>query len=97
MLSASLRYPPRLIHIASETIAAAAPELGPPLLGDRSHSVIFDNSKVKALVPEFVCTTPYATGVRDIVNWYDANPDQQIVDEHLDATFDRLITATHSP
>ena len=57
--------PPGLVHIASETIAAAAPELGPPPLGDRSHSVIFDNSKVKALVPEFVCTTPYATGVRD--------------------------------
>jgi nucleoside-diphosphate-sugar epimerase len=89
--------PPRLIHIASETIAAAAPELGPPLLGDRSHSVIFDNSKVKALVPEFVCTTPYATGVRDIVNWFDANPDQQVVDDHLDATFDRLIAAAQTP
>jgi hypothetical protein len=36
--------------------------------------VIFDNSKVKALVPDFVCTTPFATGVRDIVDWYDANP-----------------------
>jgi nucleoside-diphosphate-sugar epimerase len=89
--------PPRLVHIASETIAAAAPELGPPLLGDRSHSVIFDNSKVKALVPEFVCTTRFGTGVRDIVNWYDANPDQQIVDHHLDATFDRLIAAAHTP
>ena len=89
--------PPRLVHIASETIAAAAPDLGPPLLGDRSHSVIFDNSKVKALVPEFVCTTPYATGVRDIVNWFDANPDQQVVDHHLDATFDRLIAAAQTP
>jgi nucleoside-diphosphate-sugar epimerase len=88
--------PPRLVHIASDTIAAAAPELGPPLLGDRSHSVIFDNSKVKALVPEFVCTTPYATGVREVVSWYDANPDQQIVDHDLDATFDRLIAAADS-
>jgi nucleoside-diphosphate-sugar epimerase len=89
--------PPRLVHIASETIAAAAPELGPPLLGDRSHSVIFDNSKVKALVPEFVCTTPYATGVREILAWFDANPGQQIVDDDLDATFDRLIAAAQTP
>ena len=89
--------PPRLVHIASETIAAAAPEFGPPLLGDRSHSVIFDNSKVKALVPEFVCTTPDATGVRDIVNWFDANPAQRIVDHDLDATFDRLIAAAQTP
>jgi nucleoside-diphosphate-sugar epimerase len=89
--------PPRLVHIASETIAAGAPDLGPSLLGDRSHSVIFDNSKVKALVPEFVCTTRFATGVRDVVDWYDANPDQQIVDHDLDATFDRLIAAAQTP
>lgn len=54
-------------------------------------------SKIKALVPEFVCSTPFATGVRDTVNWYDANPDQQIVDPNLDATFDHLIAATHPP
>ena len=88
--------PARLVHIASETIAAAAPELGPSLLGDRSHSVIFDNTKVKALVPDFVCTTPIATGVREILNWYDANPNQQIIDHDLDATFDRLIAAAQA-
>lgn len=88
--------PPRLVHIASETIAAAAPELGPPLLGDRAHSVIFDNGKVKALVPQFVCTTPFATGVREILSWFDANPDQQIIDENLDATFDLLIAAAQT-
>ena len=88
--------PPRLVHIASETISASMPDLGPSLLGDRSHSVIFDNSKVKALVPDFVCTTPFATGVRDIMNWYDANRDQQTVDDDLDATFDRLIAASQT-
>lgn len=85
--------PPRLVHIASDTIAAAAPQLGPPLLGDRSHSLMFDNSKVKALVPQFACTTPFAVGVREVVSWFDANPDQQIADEKLDAIFDRLIAA----
>lgn len=84
---------PQLVHIASDTIAAAAPDLGPSLLGDKSHSVIFDNSKVKALVPEFICTVPLALGVRQILNWFDSNPDQQIVDEGLNATFDQLIAA----
>jgi len=82
---------PQLVHIASDTIAAAAPELGPSLLGDKSHSVVFDNGKVKALVPEFTCTVPFALGARQILNWFDANPDQQIVNEGLDATFDQLI------
>ena len=82
---------PQLVHIASETIAAASPEVGASLLGDKSHSVFFDNSKVKALVPEFICTVPFALGARQILNWFDTNPDQQIVDEGLNATFDQLI------
>ena len=85
---------PRLVHIASDTIAALAPDLGPGLLGDKSHSVIFDNSKVRALVPEFICTVPFALGARQVIGWYDANPDQQVVDQRLSATFDQLISAT---
>ncbi|HYO18069.1 MAG TPA: NAD-dependent epimerase/dehydratase family protein, partial [Dermatophilaceae bacterium] len=88
---------PRLVHIASDTIAAVAPDLGPSLLGDKSHSVIFDNSKVKALVPEFVCAVPFARGARQVIGWYDANPDQQVVDPRLSATVDRLIAAAASP
>jgi nucleoside-diphosphate-sugar epimerase len=82
---------PHLVHIASDTIAAIAPDLGPPLLGDKSHSVIFDNSKLKALVPEFICTVPFARGAAQILDWYDAHPAQQVVDEGLNATFDQLI------
>lgn len=85
---------PRLVHIASDTIAALAPDLGPGLLGDKSHSVIFDNSKVRALVPEFICTVPFALGARQVIGWYDANPDQQVVDQRLSTTFDQLISAT---
>jgi nucleoside-diphosphate-sugar epimerase len=87
---------PQLVHVASDTIAAAAPELGPSLLGDKSHSMIFDNSKVKALVPEFICTVPLALGARQILSWFDANPDEQMVDEGLDATFDQLIAAARA-
>jgi nucleoside-diphosphate-sugar epimerase len=84
---------PQLVHIASDTIAAAAPDIGPSLLGDKSHSVVFDNSKVKALVPEFICTVPFALGARQVLSWFDANPDQRLVDERLSTTFDHLIAA----
>jgi nucleoside-diphosphate-sugar epimerase len=84
---------PQLVHVASETIAAAAPDVGPSLLGDKSHSVVFDNSKVKALVPEFICTVPFALGARQVLSWYDSNPDEQVVDEGLNTTFDQLIQA----
>ena len=84
---------PQLVHIPSDTIAAAAPDVGPSLLGDKSHSVFFDNSKVKALVPDFVCTVSLALGARQVLSWFDSNPDQQIVDGQLSATFDQLISA----
>jgi nucleoside-diphosphate-sugar epimerase len=87
---------PRLVHIASDTIAAAAPDLGPSLLGDKSHSVVFDNSKVKALVPEFICTVPLTLGARQVLNWFDSHPAQQLVDERLSATFDQLIAAART-
>jgi len=82
---------PRIVHVTSDAMAAANPEWSGGLLGDRSHSVIFDNSKVKALVPDFVCTTPVALGFRQAMAWYDAHPDHQVVDAELNATLDTLI------
>lgn len=93
-MGAAAGVEPRLVHVASETIAAADPQLGPPLLGDKTHSVIFDNSKVKDLVPDYVATIPFATGAREILDWYDTHPEHQIVNTELDATFDKLIAAT---
>lgn len=87
---------PELVHVASETIAAHLPDLGPQLLGDKSHSVIFDNSKVKSLVPGFVCTTPFAFGAREILAWYDADPNRRRVDSELDEGFDRIIAAARA-
>jgi nucleoside-diphosphate-sugar epimerase len=49
---------PRLVHVASETIATVDPEWGPSLLGDKSHSVVFDNTKIKDLVPGWTATIP---------------------------------------
>ncbi len=84
---------PRLVHVATDTIIAAEPGLEGALLGDKAHSVIFDNSKVKALVPDYVATIPFATGARQIVDWYDAHPERQTVNEELNATFDKLVAA----
>jgi nucleoside-diphosphate-sugar epimerase len=81
---------PDLVHVASETIAAHSPELGCNLLGDRSHSVIFDNTKIKSLVPDYTATIPFADGAREIVRWYDANPGLQVVDRSYMDLSDRL-------
>ncbi|MBD1592805.1 NAD-dependent epimerase/dehydratase family protein [Arthrobacter sp. S1_S22] len=82
---------PELVHVSSETIAAHSAELGANLLGDRSHSVVFDNTKIKSLVPGYRATIPFADGARQIVQWFDANPQLQTVDQDYMALSDRLI------
>jgi nucleoside-diphosphate-sugar epimerase len=81
---------PDFVHVASEAIAAFAPDLGPGLLGDKAHSVVFDSGKVTALVPEFRTTITFDEGARRIVEYYDAHPDEQKADADLDAMFDRI-------
>jgi nucleoside-diphosphate-sugar epimerase len=82
-----------IVHVPSDTIARVDAEMGASLLGDRTHSVIFDNTKVKALVPDYVATIPFATGAREIVEWFDADPIRRVIDTAADATLDELISA----
>jgi hypothetical protein len=59
-------------------------------LGDRSHSVVFDNTKIKSLVPGYTATIPFADGAREIVDWYDNHPELQVVDQQFMDLSDRL-------
>jgi hypothetical protein len=66
------------------------PEWGAALLGDKANSSVFDNSKVRSLVPWYRPRTPYRHGAREVIAWFEANPDAQVVDERLDALMDEL-------
>ncbi len=91
MLGSALGVSPILKHVASETIASAIPEWGPGLLGDKAHSVIFDNSKLRSVVPDFNPTTTFAQGAREIVDWYDAAEHRRHVDAGLNKKLDALL------
>lgn len=81
---------PDLFHVSSETIAAHSAEHGPGLLGDKSHSVVFDNSKIKSLVPGYRAEIPFADGAREIVRWHDEHPDLRCVDQNFMELTDKL-------
>jgi nucleoside-diphosphate-sugar epimerase len=83
----------RIVHIASDFIAACMPDMTGTLLGDKSLSAVFDTSKIKRLVPDFATRTPYAEGIRRTVAWFDADPARQLVDAEMDARWDRLIAS----
>jgi nucleoside-diphosphate-sugar epimerase len=81
---------PVLVHLPSAAVALADEQLGAGWLGDKAHSMIFDNSKIRRLVPEFDPAIPFADGAKDIVDWYDEDPARQVVDPAFDALQDRL-------
>ncbi len=84
---------PKLVHIASDFLAACDPEMLGALIGDKAHSVIFDNSKIRSVVPDYKATTRFADGIRRTIAWFDANPARQLVDEAMDAQWDKIISA----
>lgn len=82
---------PRLVHVASDTIAEVEPDWGPGLLGDKSHSMIFDNTKIKAAAPDWVATIPFEQGAREMVAWHDEDPARREIDARADKVIDTLI------
>jgi nucleoside-diphosphate-sugar epimerase len=90
-LAAAAGVTARLVHVPSDAIAAADPEWGAGLLGDKAHSMVFDNSKLRSVVPGYRATIPFERGAREIVAWHDADASRQVVDARLDAVMDRLV------
>ncbi len=82
---------PKLVHVPSEVIAKYDEGIGASLLGDKAHSMIFDNSLVKSLVPDFGCKIPYAEGVKQIAAWHKANPQACKADPRIDAVFEKIL------
>jgi nucleoside-diphosphate-sugar epimerase len=81
-----------IVHVPSDAIAAADNDWGAGLLGDKAHSMVFDNSKLRTVVPDYRAVIPFEQGAREIVAWYDADPSRQQVDARLDAVMDKLVS-----
>lgn len=80
-----------LVHVPSQVIARVDPVWGASLLGDKSFSVIFDNSKIKRLVPGFQAVVPFWRGAQEIVAWYDADPARQKADAGFERQLERIL------
>ena len=92
-LAAALGVTVRLVHVPSDAIAAADPDWGAGLLGDKAHSMVFDNTKLRGIVPGWRAVIPFEQGARQIAAWYLADPARQVTDQALDAVMDKLAAA----
>ena len=89
-LAAALGVTAHLVHVPSDAIAAADPQWGAGLLGDKAHSMVFDNAKVRGLVPGWQAVIPFEQGAREIAAWHQADPARQVTDQNLNAVMDKL-------
>jgi nucleoside-diphosphate-sugar epimerase len=84
---------PVIYKIPTELICEVAPQLTGTLKGDKAHPGIFDNSKLKRFVPEFVCQKSFRTGIRESVAWMREEPSRRKVDETVNATIEKILAA----
>lgn len=80
-------------HVASEFLNSVGPgyDYEGSLTGDKSVSVVFDNSKLKRAVPEFKPVVCFAEGVRIALDYVLAHPECQKDDPEFDRWCDKVI------
>ncbi|AOZ93015.1 SDR family oxidoreductase [Paenibacillus crassostreae] len=85
------------VHVSSEFLAACSKEdYRGGLLGDKANSVVFDNSKLKRLVPEFVATTRLDQGIKQTVEYILAHSEYQMEDQEFDVWCDKVVGALNT-
>jgi nucleoside-diphosphate-sugar epimerase len=93
-LAAAAGVTAEIVHVPSDAIASVDPDWGASLLGDKSHSMIFDNAKVRGFVPGYRPSISFERGAGEIVAWFDADPARQQTDPRIDAAIEELLAAS---
>jgi len=93
-IAAAVGVQPRIVPVPTDFICRVCPELTGPLKGDKAQPAIFDNSKLRRLVPDFRCRVPFREGIRNAVAWLRAHPEHQRLDTSpVDRVMDAVLQA----
>ena len=94
IIADSLHVKLNAVHVASEFLDACSDyDFAGSLLGDKANTVVFDNSKLKRLVPGFTATVRADQGIRSTVEYVLSHPECQVEDPAFDDWCDRVIEA----
>ena len=92
---------PNIVHIPSDFLGRYDEHLRGALLGDKAHSMIFDNTKIKRFVPGFTATIPFNMGIRRTITWFEADPARMVVrqttHDFVDSILDHYDRAARVP
>jgi nucleoside-diphosphate-sugar epimerase len=88
----ALGQAPNVVHIPSDFIVRFDEHALGSLIGDKSNSVVFDNSKIKRFVPDFNCEVNWAEGLRRSLSWFESHPQFQTIDAESNRLWDKIIS-----
>ena len=83
-----------IVHIASDFLAQIVPRFVGSLLGDKTWSVVFDNSKIEIFVPGFEAVISFREGTRRTAAWLDEREGRRRIDEALNEEIESILKAT---
>ena len=83
----------KMIYIPTDYIVKVVPSMAGNLLGDKTWSAVFDNSKIKSFVPDFQATIPFYEGIRRTIQWFAEDKKRQRIDENVNQEMDNIIQA----
>ncbi len=82
------------LHVSSEFLdACSSYDFRGSLLGDKANTVVFDNRKLKRLVPGFTATVRADQGIRDTLSYVLSHPECQKEDPAFDSWCDQVVSA----
>jgi nucleoside-diphosphate-sugar epimerase len=95
LVAEAMGVKPKLVHLASEFFPVVAPEWfwSDLIVGDLSHSAVFDNTKVRRFVPGFAPKLTFQRGALRLAQWRREHPELTGPAAGVDAVFDRLVGA----
>jgi nucleoside-diphosphate-sugar epimerase len=91
LVGAAAGAEPDIVHVPTAGIIAADPAEEGSLWGDKAYSTVFDNSKLRQLVPGYAPTKTFAQGIQETVAWFDADASRRDIDQAANARWDRLV------
>lgn len=91
IIAGKLGVQPHICHIATDRLVRYDPELYGPLYGDKANSVVFNNQKLRRLVPGFTAPTRFDQGVERVLRYLQSHPEGKRLDPDFDSWCDRVI------
>jgi nucleoside-diphosphate-sugar epimerase len=90
----ALNVPLKAVHVPSDFLAQSGPyDFTGGLLGDKAHSVVFDNTKLKRLVPGFHAKVRFDQGIKETIAHVLSHKECQTPDPEFDSWCDKVIAA----